>query len=726
MPRSPSSSSRGVDALHTSAGSRAVAEALEPIKYAGPGGRRPARRRLHGTSRSPGTGQDPVHRWPAVVRGDDETSLSRATLEGCHAPVRRCARGAAVSMPVRSSCTTRRHRLPPDLDSFSGDAINLAARVMGRPRKGRWWPPTASSPGPRLRHRVPPALNVKADRSRCWPRWCSAAGRRPGAPVRVTLSGAPADHRSVGEFEARPTPPPGRRRIGSRIEIVAEPGMGKSGWWTRGALGLRPGTCTARSTARPRPYLPFRHIFHACSGCRGRRQREAARALGSPVTERARGPCRGCRLLATWSADPAFTPRSSRSNRSPPGPRPGRHDGACWTCWPTADGPSSRASTPSTRRGGLLHHLVATGRVRAWLLALTRRPVGTAPLGEEVEPPHRRFELGPLDPAAAAGLLDAGGGDDLGLSEHDRRALLERSGGNPLFLLELTNAVASDQPLDTLPDDLELLLAAQIDRLAPDDRQTLRAAAVLGVWFDLGLLARLLAEHGVPGDIWERLRSLVVPEGPDRDASPTPSSVTPPTRGCRSAAAGSSTTGPRWPSRSAPRTPRPRRRCCPCTTSTPSASPRPGATPARPAPGRRRLRQPRRRHLLPPGPRGLPPPARPGAHGGGRGGRGAWRRRAARRGVRGVGHRLRPGPPADPEGSGRMRLLRKTGVVHDRAGQYPPALRCFSMSRRMTDEADPDAAVEAAEAAVAYGPPGSPRDATGSPCAGPSWPSRRP
>ena len=282
--------------------------------------------------------------------------------------------------------------------------------------------------------------------------------------------------------------------------------------------------------------------------------------------------------------------------------------------------------------------------------------------------------------------------------------MLERSGGNPLFLLELTNAVASDQPLDTLPDDLELLLAAQIDRLAPDDRQTLRAAAVLGVWFDLGLLARLLAEHGVPGDIWERLRSLVVPEGPDqgrfahalvRDAAYEGLSFRRRRELHHRAALAIEERAPD-PEAEAPLLSLHylhAERFAETWRYARSAGRRAGAVYANldAATFYRRALEASRRL---PGLERMEVAEVAEALGDAEQLAGEYEGSAT---AYGLARRL------TPTGSGRMRLLRKTGVVHDRAGQYPAALRCFSMSRRMTDEADPDAAVEAAEAAVAYG-----------------------
>lgn len=67
--------------------------------------------------------------------------------------------------------------------------------------------------------------------------------------------------------------------------------------------------------------------------------------------------------------------------------------------------------------------------------------------------------------------------------------LAERSGGNPLFAVDL----AMLGETESIPDTIERLIATRIDRLATRERRLLRYASVLGVEFDLDLLAEALA-----------------------------------------------------------------------------------------------------------------------------------------------------------------------------------------------------------------------------------------
>jgi class 3 adenylate cyclase/tetratricopeptide (TPR) repeat protein len=70
--------------------------------------------------------------------------------------------------------------------------------------------------------------------------------------------------------------------------------------------------------------------------------------------------------------------------------------------------------------------------------------------------------------------------------------LFDRSGGNPLFLLQLTESVADD-PSAELPDSLRAMIAARLDQLPPDERQMLENAAVLGATGQVAGLERFAA-----------------------------------------------------------------------------------------------------------------------------------------------------------------------------------------------------------------------------------------
>jgi tetratricopeptide (TPR) repeat protein len=131
------------------------------------------------------------------------------------------------------------------------------------------------------------------------------------------------------------------------------------------------------------------------------------------------------------------------------------------------------------------------GRVgrRPWAVIITRRDT---PEGLQIDdgPALTRIDLQPLTERAAASLANAVAGDTV-IAAHLLDEMVDRSGGNPLFLQELVTA-ASAGTLNELPDTVEAVMAARIDTLAPEDRMRLRRAAVLGARFSPRQLAELM------------------------------------------------------------------------------------------------------------------------------------------------------------------------------------------------------------------------------------------
>ena len=86
-----------------------------------------------------------------------------------------------------------------------------------------------------------------------------------------------------------------------------------------------------------------------------------------------------------------------------------------------------------------------------------------------------------------------------------------------LFLFELLDMARATGTTATLPDSVEALIAADIDRLAPRDRMVLRYASVLGASFDRGLLEGALAgEVELDSLLWQRLHGIVDPDATGR------------------------------------------------------------------------------------------------------------------------------------------------------------------------------------------------------------------
>jgi len=121
---------------------------------------------------------------------------------------------------------------------------------------------------------------------------------------------------------------------------------------------------------------------------------------------------------------------------------------------------------------------------------------------------YRQVRLDPLPAASTGELLRTllGPGPDLADLE---RLLIERTQGNPFFLEESVRALAETraltgergayrlaQPIHSLrlPPTAQAILAARIDRLAPEDKRLLQAAAVVGKDVPFALLEAVADE----------------------------------------------------------------------------------------------------------------------------------------------------------------------------------------------------------------------------------------
>ena len=204
----------------------------------------------------------------------------------------------------------------------------------------------------------------------------------------------------------------------------------------------------------------------------------------------------------------------------------------------------------------LLRELTKGLEQRPWLIVATRRDQASGFAAPEEAAPVV-IELQPLGAAQAAALAHAAT-EELPFLPHEIEALTERAGGNPLFLTELLAAARQAGGLEELPDSVETLMMAQIDRLSPTDRRVLRCAAVIGTSFAKDLVDAALAPDAPAPDAWQRLSEFLV-EG--RRAPPLP-----------------------------PR-PRPRRRLRGSPLPAPPRGPRPGRRDDRGARGRSRGRR---------------------------------------------------------------------------------------------------------------------------------------
>jgi class 3 adenylate cyclase len=119
---------------------------------------------------------------------------------------------------------------------------------------------------------------------------------------------------------------------------------------------------------------------------------------------------------------------------------------------------------------------------------------------------YTQIRLDPLSPAGARALLEALLGADPTI-EPLKGLLIERTEGNPFFLEESVRTLADSKALggergvyrldETVTDiqiapTVQAVLAARIDRLAPEDKRLLQAAAVIGREVPYALLAGIV------------------------------------------------------------------------------------------------------------------------------------------------------------------------------------------------------------------------------------------
>ena len=150
---------------------------------------------------------------------------------------------------------------------------------------------------------------------------------------------------------------------------------------------------------------------------------------------------------------------------------------------------------------------------KPWVVLATRRDVPTGFVPAESVAHYYHLPLTPIDAAAALRLLDAAT-HAAPLSAHVMNAVAAKAAGNPLFLRALVTAALRSGSEADLPDSVEAVLTAEVDRLDPSDRTVLRCAAVLDVRFSEALLRDMLAANASPLDAaLHRLGEFVHPDG---------------------------------------------------------------------------------------------------------------------------------------------------------------------------------------------------------------------
>jgi class 3 adenylate cyclase/tetratricopeptide (TPR) repeat protein len=408
--------------------------------------------------------------------------------------------------------------------STMGDAVNLAARVMGKAEPGQ-------------------LLGTAAVVERCPGRFET----EPLAPFMVKGKSQP-----VRAFVVKRAVRAGRRRVlgdqpfvgrtaelavfdtavagvaeghGSVVELVGEAGIGKSRLVGElisraAANGLRRVTIECEQYESNTPYFAARLLIRAALGIS---QDDDAEAAGEALIDRLEklapdllpwAPLLGMAIDGSVPTTPEV------QELAPQFWRARLNEAAEQLFTAIVDEPAllvvEDAFWMDEASAELLARLAAVVADRPWLVCVSRRPVAAglhAGMGYEA----RVLDLGPLGESDAAALVSLAT-DTVSIPPHFAQRLVERSAGNPLFLLELVAAAGVNADLDALPDSVEAIVSSRLDRLAPADRKLLRYASVLGARFDGGLVRGALTPlvpEAADGSAWSRLAEFVAVDADD-------------------------------------------------------------------------------------------------------------------------------------------------------------------------------------------------------------------
>ncbi len=430
------------------------------------------------------------------------------------------------ALPIRIG-VNRGHVFAGDIGPFyrrtytvMGDAVNLSARLMAKAQPGEILATEGVLQQSRTRFEAEPLepfhVKGKAQPVQAFRLGSAVRAEAPREETAVPLIGR--EH----EMEVLLTGLAGAREGSGRIiEIVGEPGIGKSRLIDEvkanaADMTIISAVCELYQTSTPYAPLasPLRHLFGIGDAEEDAVAGERLRAI---VASQAPGllpwvPLLGILLNVPIPPTPEVAQLDDEFRRQRleevtvellstllVEPTLVIVEDAHWMDEASAD---------------LLKRLTAAISDLPWLVLSTRRDVdeGFVASGGAVE----ILRPEPLDAAAAAALVDAVT-EESPLAPHEIAALAERSGGNPLFLKELLAAARDAGGIEGLPDSVEALITARIDRLPPRERTILKRLSVLGPAFR-GELARAVVPAELASDerAWERLEEFI-----DTDAEDT-------------------------------------------------------------------------------------------------------------------------------------------------------------------------------------------------------------
>jgi len=398
-----------------------------------------------------------------------------------------------------------------------GDAVNLAARLMAKATAGQIFATADVLDASGTRFAVielePFMVKGKAKPVQAW-----AVGEVLGARTRDASVQLPLIGRDKELAELREALAEAREGRGSLVEIVGEPGIGK----TRLIEELHPAqearvlSASAEAFTSSTPYVIWRELLREMLGVGWEADdRSVVRQLQEIIA--ARDPS-----LVPWLPLVAIPldvdmPLTDEVEQLAEEFRQSKlHEVVGRFLAVALEGETlihvEDAHLMDGASGDLLTYLVRDIGARPWLCTITRRDIESgyhAPTEER----SRSIRLEPLERDDVVALIEAAT-EDAPLLPHDVSLVADRAGGNPQFALDLVQVITSGA---MLPESIETAAMARIDALAPADRALVRRASVLGLSFARRFLTEVLDEEAPSPDVetWERLGEFFLDEGDD-------------------------------------------------------------------------------------------------------------------------------------------------------------------------------------------------------------------